>query len=86
MLTKTAIGVASIINDQLPHLIAPSANRPRGMFLLGPSHRSDSAWIHAINASSWSGVAISVGVGLFFGYYPANRAANLDPIVCLRYE
>ena len=46
------------------------------------------ASIPAVISPFWvvMGVAISVGVGLFFGFYPANRAANLDPIVCLRYE
>ena len=56
-------------------------------------------WVASLAISNFSGLSteislsavllafgVSAGVGIVFGFYPARRAANLNPIEALRYE
>jgi len=65
-------GIAGIVFGWVISLIA------RAVFTSLPA--SVPAW------AAVTGIVVSVGIGLFFGIWPANKAARLDPVVALRYE
>jgi ABC-type antimicrobial peptide transport system permease subunit len=49
--------------------------------------RSGLGWpVQHSATSAWLAVSVSVGIGILFGFYPAWKAARMDPIQALRHE
>ena len=66
------IAVGALLANEAPHI---------------PAIASSSFPAPVVSASSvLLAFCVSVAIGLFFGIYPANRAARLHPIEALRYE
>ena len=59
-----------------------------GLSLLVDGRVVAGSTIHATVTSNavLMSMLVSVGIGIFFGFYPASRAARLPPIEALRYE
>jgi putative ABC transport system permease protein len=70
----TLTGIGGVIGVVLGLLLALLVSKVGGL----------PASVHPLVALG--GVAFSAGIGVFFGLYPASKAAKLDPIEALRYE
>ena len=72
-----AIGL-SVVGGAVGVLVGIAASQGLTRFLAWPTSITTASILIAF--------AFSGAVGVFFGYYPARKAANLDPIEALRYE
>jgi putative ABC transport system permease protein len=72
-----AVGL-SVVGGVLGVLLGIAASRGLTRFLAWPTTITTASILIAF--------AFAGAVGVFFGYYPARKAANLDPIEALRYE
>ncbi|HTT86064.1 MAG TPA: FtsX-like permease family protein, partial [Acidimicrobiales bacterium] len=57
-----------------------------GVGLIGSQFRIDGVQPAVAPDSILLAFGVAIAVGVFFGFYPANRAASLRPIDALRYE
>ena len=70
-----------IIESNMDNLIGLIKNESLKYFLQNtPIHVTPS--LNAIIVST----LFSLGVGIIFGYYPANKGAKMQPVDALRYE
>ena len=72
-----AVGL-SVVGGALGVLVGIAASQGLTRFLSWPTTITTASILIAF--------AFAGAVGVFFGYYPARKAANLDPIEALRYE
>lgn len=84
--TNADIRIQFVVESMIVCLIGGVIGMLLGAALgyIGSSLISEATWPTV--GSIILAVGFSLAIGVFFGYYPANKAAKLDPIEALRYE